>query len=1175
MKKAGSMKKPTLRDYQERAILQLRDCVVNGLKKVIMVLPTGGGKCLGKGTNVLLYSGETKKAEHVRVGDRLMGPDSLPRTVLSTCSGFGPMIKVTPTKGDSYCVTPNHILSLKQTKTDNDPKFPSENKGGSIVNIPACDFINKSKWFKRIHKSYRVGVEFNDTDRKLKLAPYFLGVWLGDGSSSGPQITTEDSEIIEYIRAYCVSLGIDCEITQKKRATVTLGLYTKLRKRSPKHSNIIMEGLRYYNLIKNKHIPIEYKYGSRRVRLDVIAGIIDTDGHYDGKGGYSVIQKNEVLLDDFVFIARSLGLAAYKVKTIKKCCNNGVVGSYYKAGISGNINKIPCKIKRKIAPERRQKKDVLVSGIKVEWCKNQAEWYGFEVEGDHLFLLGDFTVTHNSVIFGKIIENALDKEKTVLWLVHRRNLVYQMRDVLAQFGIDCGIIMAGNESNTKLPIQLCTVQTLSRRLKLADPFSNHFYIDADLVLIDEGHRSMSKTYLDLIELYRDKIIISCTATPIRADGMGMGKVYEAIVDVAGVQELIDQKYLSPVRYFAAKSPNLKDVKIARGDYVVKDLDKKMNKTKLNGDIVENWLKFGENRQTIVFCVNVKHSIAVCEEFNRHGISAEHLDARSDDDTRDDVFRRMEDGDTKVICNVGLYQEGLDVPEVSCIVMARPTKSMGLYRQCCGRGLRISQGKEDCLDSETLILTDKGSIKIKDITLDNRIWDGVSFVNHSGAICKGVQKTITYRGLTATLNHEVMTNEGWKTFQEAAYRRLRIVKTGAGGKEIRFSANNFKGNRGEVGPIKSSCTMFKMWEGLYAYVSQYAEKAINKSLPVLQPLYANGCSKMGLSKNPSSKRPMRKRKKQTLSGLWRPWNKIQIQNCAYCNHLDKKQFRNTCIKKVTTGQNKQRWTLRTREPEMDVSCNEHEQFKKNKRGEQAEVCKFQKAISIYKICGQHITSFYSRWINRRRNCFKMGNTLRQTEREVWDIHNAGLLQRFTANGFLVHNCLVFDHGGVIEEHGFLEDEIEWSLYGKDVAWKKKKKSVSIPKPCKCRVCNEIFVGLKVCPRCGTELKSFGKKIETVDGVLVELKAVQKRNRDYTWEDKRRLMGALKWHVERKGYRNGWAAHAYKDFFGVWPNDKRVRYVSPIEPTGNIKNLLTHILIKKAKAYQKQQNTREYG
>lgn len=301
-----------------------------------------------------------------------------------------------------------------------------------------------------------------------------------------------------------------------------------------------------------------------------------------------------------------------------------------------------------------------------------------------------------SIIFGQIIKNAIKKDKTVLWLVHRRNLVYQMRDVLEQFGIECGLIMAGNESNTKLQVQLGTIQTYSRRLELEATYNNRFYINADLILIDEGHRSLSKTYMDVICLYHDKIIISCTATPMRADQRGMGEVYNSIVDVAGVQQLTEQGYLSPARYFVPSTPDLEGVKVAMGDYIVKQLDEKMNKTKLNGDIVENWLKSAEDRQTIVFCVNVKHSIAVCDEFIKNGVSAEHLDAKSSDEDRDDVFRRMETGDTRIICNVGLYQEGLDVPSVSCIVMARPTKSMGLYRQCCGRGLRVFPGKTDCL-----------------------------------------------------------------------------------------------------------------------------------------------------------------------------------------------------------------------------------------------------------------------------------------------------------------------------------------------------------------------------------------------------------------------------------------------------------------------------------------------
>lgn len=302
-----------------------------------------------------------------------------------------------------------------------------------------------------------------------------------------------------------------------------------------------------------------------------------------------------------------------------------------------------------------------------------------------------------SIIFGQIISNILDNGKKVLWIVHRRNLVNQMRDVLREhFEIDSGIIMAGIESETEKPVQLCTIQTFIRRMDLDSIEYNRFMINADVVLIDEGHRSIAKSYQKVIEEYKDKIIMACTATPMRGDQRGLGEVYDSIVDIANVRELTEKGYLAPARYFAPVNIDLTGVKTAMGDYVVKDLDGKVNRTKLIGDIVQNWLKLAENRKTIVYAVNVKHSKAICEEFNKHGIAAEHLDAHSSDDERDKVFERMQRGDITVITNVALYQEGLDVPDVSCIVMARPTKSMGLYRQCCGRGLRPSPEKKDCL-----------------------------------------------------------------------------------------------------------------------------------------------------------------------------------------------------------------------------------------------------------------------------------------------------------------------------------------------------------------------------------------------------------------------------------------------------------------------------------------------
>jgi len=113
----------------------------------------------------------------------------------------------------------------------------------------------------------------------------------------------------------------------------------------------------------------------------------------------------------------------------------------------------------------------------------------------------------------------------------------------------------------------------------------------------------------------------------------------------------------------------------------------MNTPKLVGDVVGNWAKIAGGLQTMVFAVDVKHSKALVEEFVRHDINAEHLDAYSDDDEREETINRFRNGDTQVICNVGLYTEGTDIPEIQCIDLARPTKSLGLHLQMIGRGAR--------------------------------------------------------------------------------------------------------------------------------------------------------------------------------------------------------------------------------------------------------------------------------------------------------------------------------------------------------------------------------------------------------------------------------------------------------------------------------------------------------
>lgn len=351
-----------------------------GMKTVVVGKPG----CFARGTKVLMYDGTVKCIEDVIVGDQVMGDDSEPRNVLELCNSRDTMYSITPNKGDQVIVNRNHILSLKCTGYNQHEK-------GEILDIPLNEYLEKSPTFQQRYKWYRTGVEFQEN--KVDLDAYLLGYWIGDGSSYGAMITTVDEEVLEYFDRKLSDLGLF--LKQKPQDPIT---YRIIQTDGPKHfKNKFLNFLRDNNLIKNKHIPTSYLVNSRTVRLELLAGILDSDGSYDVRGNcFDIIQKNERVLDDVVFLARSLGFSAYKKECTKRCVNSeGHIGVYYRCCISGNVSEIPCHIARKQPSERKQVKDVLVTGFTVDELEED-EYFGFVLDGNHRFLLSDFSVVHNT-----------------------------------------------------------------------------------------------------------------------------------------------------------------------------------------------------------------------------------------------------------------------------------------------------------------------------------------------------------------------------------------------------------------------------------------------------------------------------------------------------------------------------------------------------------------------------------------------------------------------------------------------------------------------------------------------------------------------------------------------------------------------------------------------------------
>lgn len=264
------------------------------------------------------------------------------------------------------------------------------------------------------------------------------------------------------------------------------------------------------------------------------------------------------------------------------------------------------------------------------------------------------TGSGKSFIIGDIAYKSIQKGHKILALMHRRQLVTQLAGFFQQSGVDPAIIMSGNETDLDKAAQVATCQTYLRRLKLHPIEENDFFIDASIVFIDEAHHTLSKTYQTILENYKDKIVIGVTATPILSSGVGMGEYFDSIVSLTTVADLINSEHLVPSACYGPSEPDLTKLKSIGGDYEKKGLNKLMNQPKLIGDVVDNWLALAGGLQTMVFAVKVDHSKALRDEFIRRGVNAEHLDAHADDDERSDVLRRFDNGDTQVVCNVGLY-----------------------------------------------------------------------------------------------------------------------------------------------------------------------------------------------------------------------------------------------------------------------------------------------------------------------------------------------------------------------------------------------------------------------------------------------------------------------------------------------------------------------------------------
>ncbi|MEE6665706.1 DEAD/DEAH box helicase, partial [Limosilactobacillus fermentum] len=293
-------------------------------------------------------------------------------------------------------------------------------------------------------------------------------------------------------------------------------------------------------------------------------------------------------------------------------------------------------------------------------------------KGNRAVLLVSPAGSGKSVVIAEIARLAVEKGGHVLFMVHRKELVDQIKETFQADGID--------HNHTTI----MTVGRIKNRLeKLPKP---------TLIITDETHHALAKTYRTIYDYYSGVTRLGFTATPWRLSGKGFKDVYDDMVEGPTVKWLIDHHYLAPFTLYGYNADTSMLKKSSTGDYTTKSMDDFASHI-IYGDVIKEWREKADGQKTIVYCHSIEFSKQVAKAFNEAGIPAMHADSKTPAAERGQIMNDFKTGKITVLCNVDLISEGFNVPDCSCVVMLRPTQSLVLYIQQSMRSMRYQPGKQ--------------------------------------------------------------------------------------------------------------------------------------------------------------------------------------------------------------------------------------------------------------------------------------------------------------------------------------------------------------------------------------------------------------------------------------------------------------------------------------------------
>lgn len=278
-----------------------------------------------------------------------------------------------------------------------------------------------------------------------------------------------------------------------------------------------------------------------------------------------------------------------------------------------------------------------------------------------------------SVIISEIARMTTLRGNQVLFLVHRRELIDQIKGTFKKNNVDLKLVYFG------------MVQTVVRKLdKIPKP---------KLIITDENHHGLANSYRKIYEYFSDVLRLGFTATPIRLNGSGLGDINDILIEEVDAKWLIENNYLSPYKYYAPKLIDTEKLKLnSLKEFSSTSVNQAMEDKTIYGDAIKHYKQLADGEQAIAYCHSIESSKQVTSEFIKNGIKAVHLDGKTPKEERSEIIQKFRDKEVQVISNVDLIGEGFDVPDCSTVIMLRPTQSLSLYIQQAMRGMRYRPGK---------------------------------------------------------------------------------------------------------------------------------------------------------------------------------------------------------------------------------------------------------------------------------------------------------------------------------------------------------------------------------------------------------------------------------------------------------------------------------------------------